>query len=424
MQLREFEVQGLFGRYHHKVPFPVSTPAEPKPSLVIIHGPNGVGKTTILRMIDGLMRLDFNIFRESPFERATLRFEGGSSVEVKAATKDNKLDHLAVTNAGQTVKLHPARSGALEDADAPKIELFRANFFSARESLAFEFIDTSRMIRQRQPEEDDLERMRMIEVMMATQRERHLVNPKALAPVERLNISDRIARFIGEAQVNHRRFFASAESDLFERILHKLGQLQESTFEVKPLLDRLSKIAIEDKRLKKMGIEVDDWKLSKIKKAVSAAAQGPAKEQAVIALGAFVEMLESRTSQRILLADRIDTFLRVMEDFFHDKTLSVSAKTGLSISTKTESPRALKEGQLSTGEFHLLYLMVAALVTQRRGTVIAIDEPEMSMHLAWQRKLIKALFECASKAEPLFIFATHSPDVAADFPDALLEVGK
>ena len=70
----------------------------------------------------------------------------------------------------------------------------------------------------------------------------------------------------------------------------------------------------------------------------------------------------------------------------------------------------------------LLFLMVAALVTRRRGTVIAIDEPEMSMHIAWQRKLIPALVECASNAEPLFIFATHSPDLAASCPGAMVEL--
>ena len=44
--------------------------------------------------------------------------------------------------------------------------------------------------------------------------------------------------------------------------------------------------------------------------------------------------------------------------------------------------------------------MVEALITRRRGTVIAIDEPEMSMHIAWQRKLIPNLLRCASNAAP------------------------
>jgi len=53
IQLAEFEVQGLFGRYHHHIKFPVSEPDKPQPSLGILHGPNGVGKTTVLRMLYG-----------------------------------------------------------------------------------------------------------------------------------------------------------------------------------------------------------------------------------------------------------------------------------------------------------------------------------------------------------------------------------
>jgi predicted ATPase len=169
---------------------------------------------------------------------------------------------------------------------------------------------------------------------------------------------------------------------------------------------------------------VDQWDFGSIEKSVNQVPKGEGKAQALVALGAFVEVLESRTTERSLLADRLETFLRVMAEFFHDKTVSISPKSGLVIRTKPPEKRTLKEQQLSTGEFHLLYLLVAALRTQRKGTVIAIDEPEMSMHLAWQRKLIRALFECASKAEPQFIFATHSPDIAADFPQALVEVGK
>jgi predicted ATPase len=169
---------------------------------------------------------------------------------------------------------------------------------------------------------------------------------------------------------------------------------------------------------------VDNWNLKSIQGQMESTSNSPAKDQAVVALGAFVEMLESRTAERSLLANRLEIFTKVIGDFFHDKTVSVSPRSGLLIKTNPPEKRTLKEHQLSTGEYHLLYLMVAALVTQRRGTVLAIDEPEMSMHLAWQRKLISGLFQCASKAEPQFIFATHSPDVAADFPDALVELGK
>jgi ABC-type oligopeptide transport system ATPase subunit len=57
-----------------------------------------------------------------------------------------------------------------------------------------------------------------------------------------------------------------------------------------------------------------------------------------------------------------------------------------------------------------------------QGTEIAIDEPEMSMHISWQNKLINALLQISSKANPQYIFATHSPDIAATYSNSLKTV--
>jgi predicted ATPase len=108
-----------------------------------------------------------------------------------------------------------------------------------------------------------------------------------------------------------------------------------------------------------------------------------------------------------------------MSEMFVDKAVTVDARRGLRImSGKFE----LAESQLSSGEYQLLYLMVAALTTHRKGTVLAIDEPELSMHPSWQRKLVSSLVKCASRAAPQIILATHSPDVSMDYSDSMVEL--
>jgi predicted ATPase len=134
-----------------------------------------------------------------------------------------------------------------------------------------------------------------------------------------------------------------------------------------------------------------------------------------------VESLEARADLRKLVIDRLLTFEQIMAEFLDDKSVIVGDADGLRIEAADKS--RLSEGQLSSGEYHLLYLMVSALVAKRRGTVIAIDEPEMSMHIAWQRKLIANLIRCASNAVPQFIFATHSPDVVAEWREFMVRLG-
>jgi len=120
-----------------------------------------------------------------------------------------------------------------------------------------------------------------------------------------------------------------------------------------------------------------------------------------------------------LIAERLLAFEEVMNDFLEDKTVRVHASSGFVISTDGTS---LAEHQLSSGEKQLLYLMVAALTTRRKGTVIAIDEPELSMNIRWQKKLVSNLIRCASRAAPQLILATHSPDVATRYAEYMIEL--
>jgi hypothetical protein len=68
---------------------------------------------------------------------------------------------------------------------------------------------------------------------------------------------------------------------------------------------------------------------------------------------------------------------------------------------------------LSSGEKQLLRLFLETLAAS--DVPIIIDEPELSMHIDWQRELVSALSTLNPDAQ--LILATHSPDVMADVPD-------
>jgi predicted ATPase len=198
--------------------------------------------------------------------------------------------------------------------------------------------------------------------------------------------------------------------------------VEAPNYQLLDLRHRLDRIHDQDGNTERFGLEPDRWDFAQMMEQLDALSRrrGPKRLQAMTVLGSYVELLESRAAERALVADRLLSFEKQMGEFFADKTVAIDPRQGIRI--QTAQGEQLEESNLSSGEFHLLFLMIAALVTRRRGTVIAIDEPEMSIHIAWQRKLIPALLECASKAEPLFIFATHSPDLAASYPEALVEL--
>ena len=67
---------------------------------------------------------------------------------------------------------------------------------------------------------------------------------------------------------------------------------------------------------------------------------------------------------------------------------------------------------LSRGEKTLLYLFFAVYYYKDRVKVFLLDEPEISFHVNWQKRLIKDLSELAPNNQ--FIVATHSPSLVMD----------
>jgi len=65
---------------------------------------------------------------------------------------------------------------------------------------------------------------------------------------------------------------------------------------------------------------------------------------------------------------------------------------------------------LSSGERHLLVLLTVFIIEGRERNILMIDEPEISLNLKWQRKLMPLLSELAPNAQ--IIVASHSPSIA------------
>jgi energy-coupling factor transporter ATP-binding protein EcfA2 len=418
VQLSEFSVEGLFGRYDHSMRFPHGGERSDLPSVVILHGPNGVGKTTLLRMLDGIMHLDFDMFRVTPFGRARLRFSKEPELTVTRIGADGPLN---IGFGSHEVLLHPKNKGAYQPAHEVAVEQFRSAFNEAVQPISFELIETQRAFR---PPEDSA----------SAEMAWRIRDPaRAPGPSERLRLgywtgrrnrdqplAERVKQFTAEAQVDAARFFRGRDPSLFERILTALQKDELPEYSPQALLKSLRRIKREDATSARLGLTPDPWSEKQLTGVLKSLDDSPRGRQALLVLGSYVESLEARAALRRLVVDRLVTFERIMNEFLMDKSVSVG-QDGLRM--VADDGTALTERQLSSGEFHLLYLMVSALVAQRRGTVIAIDEPEMSMHIAWQRKLIRNLIECASNAVPQFVFATHSPDIVAEWREYMTKLG-
>ncbi len=65
--------------------------------------------------------------------------------------------------------------------------------------------------------------------------------------------------------------------------------------------------------------------------------------------------------------------------------------------------------QLSSGEKQILVILLTVLVQDNKPAILFMDEPEISLHLDWQRKLIQYIKELNPNVQ--IILATHSPGI-------------
>jgi predicted ATP-binding protein involved in virulence len=85
---------------------------------------------------------------------------------------------------------------------------------------------------------------------------------------------------------------------------------------------------------------------------------------------------------------------------FGDSQISVTLSSGKKIGIDL----------LSSGEKQVLMLLVETLNADESS--LLIDEPEISMHVDWQRQLVGAMRLLNPQAQ--FLFSTHSPEIMAE----------
>ena len=116
---------------------------------------------------------------------------------------------------------------------------------------------------------------------------------------------------------------------------------------------------------------------------------------------------------------RTDTFLRIANERLLYKRLSVGLD-GLKV-TNSEGSN-LEPEMLSSGEQHEIVLLFELLFETKPNSLILVDEPELSLHVAWQREMLKDLQDMADLSDFRAILATHSPQIIGERWDLTIEL--
>ena len=130
-------------------------------------------------------------------------------------------------------------------------------------------------------------------------------------------------------------------------------------------------------------------------------------------LAVYLEDTEQKLSVLDELASRIDLFKKIVNDHFVFKQMVVNKQRGFRFfSTRTEEELSLVH--LSSGEQHELVLLYELLFRLEKNALILIDEPELSLHIAWQEQFLNDLQSIIALSPLDVLIATHSPQIVSD----------
>lgn len=84
MQITEFHIRQLFGLFDHQISF------KTKDRITIIHGPNGVGKTTVLKLLLALFSRKISQLRVTPFDSIEVIFDDKSKLTLEKKSRKTR----------------------------------------------------------------------------------------------------------------------------------------------------------------------------------------------------------------------------------------------------------------------------------------------------------------------------------------------
>jgi predicted ATPase len=438
MRIISFEVEKLFGIFDHTVKL------NQEERVTIIYGPNGFGKTTLLRLIRGFFSANFEIFGSTPFRRFSMILDDGREIRVEKApppraNPDSPRCEISEAINGVVARSHTVSTLGTQASVARHLERV-APFMRARGEDRWEDIRDGELMtfdevcsrfdiqveKTKLPEWLD-EITSAIDVrLIETQRLSESSAPVG-KPDRPRGIGRRLRRSSSAAIVNYAGQLSETMRDTFLEYGRRSQQL-DRTFVVRlltkdfarknePLPDNSLKSKIDNlnekrRRLREAGLlTTDDQELPQ--------PQSPYQYIEEI-LSAYLQDVEDKLNIFDRLLAKIELFSAMTRDRLKFKVMVFSQNEGFTF--RTASGELLSAQGLSSGEQHILIQIYELLFSDKADSLILIDEPEISLHVAWQLSFLEGLHQITGLVPHDIVLATHSPQIIGERWDLTVEL--
>ncbi|MFD7618158.1 AAA family ATPase [Streptomyces sp. NPDC059802] len=434
-QLVSFKVDKLLGHFTHEVFF------KDESEFVILHGPNGVGKTKMLELLEAVLKFDIFSIADSKFESIALRFSGGERLVVTnnatrkrvhserhyadidvtfslivrkgaAVTGNVKLNRTELPpSLWREIQSDISQSAEVDASPSAKLQaLFHAGSgfapprYRGTRQLAShaggifnvdEFnTDIVEFLDKFSVHLVETQRLLILEAASDPRRRSASEQPQRMKVAE---CARDLARHLARALTDNSRKSQALDKSFPRRVLDEdvvpdTNRIREVYAEQSQLRNRLAAIALLDESMDVplQGGELLEWQRK--------------------VLWTYLRDSQQKldTFQDLLL--RVELFKSIIGKRFLFKRMLIDREYGFRFESVADR-QPIYPSQLSSGEQHEIVLVYDLLFKVKPGSLVLIDEPEISLHVAWQQEFISDIQRIAHLSKLRFVVATHSPQI-------------
>lgn len=431
-RITRVEVTGLLDYFNHTVKFPADW------HYILLYGPNGIGKTRLLELVYAVYSQSFDEVLGIPFESLKLTHDDGNILTVtRESSAEGSLVFLSLKTPSGTQK-----TGRYASTGTDRIRKYLISNTTWRpitggrwqDSMDGEITDFGEVVARyygpiggaQSHLETDLDIDPCIDELLAD-------TPVHFIATQRLLYEDQNIRM-----TRHRESMRRPTIEAYtENIKTKLAKaLAENSRRTQQLDRSFPRRLLEHNAPDNINADIIRDRY----------AEQSEKRSALTALGLINSDVDVPLPQRNLntwelhvlktylddtdeklrtfddVAARVTLFRDIANTRFFNKTLRVNVQEGIVV-TRDADGRPIPPAGLSSGEQHELILMYDLLFNVPQGALVLIDEPEISLHVAWQKSFVADIDRIAELASLRFVIATHSPQIINKAWDRTSELG-
>jgi predicted ATPase len=409
MLLKSFSIDSLFGTFNYELGF------ADKSSLMVLTGLNGYGKTTILRILSSLSSKNgFYYLYEVPFKTIRVVFDNETRLVVsKDKTKGESVGD-EVTDALLNTRFSFYKGKKLlvryeiNNEKYISSDYYR-NISKSKKENPKEDYNGLRLYFPLFSDEDKLEKLIMnLSVFNTTliSSQRLLNEDKKGKSHQTINeVNERMSLLLSEAYLKYMERAQELDGHQIDELLSDdAPQLSEEEYKSKSMiLEMLAKELVSYNLLPQLNLR----------------SYNPQK---TLISSVYINTLERKLEEYDDIRRKLRLFLELLNNKdFVNKHFGFSRREGLRVLLKTGG--VLNDlTKLSSGEQNEIYLLFKFIFEVPDKSVLLIDEPELSLHVAWQLQFINDIKKIAKARDIQIVIATHSPEIVSESMDCCIDL--